>query len=31
MLYGMWKASQNKLLMLREFDAQDYRYYEKVE
>ncbi|KAL1405347.1 cell division control protein 14 [Vanrija albida] len=30
-LYGMWKARQHELLNLQEFDADDYRYFEKVE
>lgn len=30
-LYGVWKAGHNDLLQLQEFDAEEYRYYEKVE
>ncbi|WOO85666.1 Tyrosine-protein phosphatase CDC14 [Vanrija pseudolonga] len=30
-LYGMWKARQHDLLNLQEFDADDYRYFERVE
>ncbi|BEI83799.1 hypothetical protein CcaverHIS002_0404030 [Cutaneotrichosporon cavernicola] len=30
-LYGMWKAGKHNLLRLQDFDADEYRYYEKVE